>query len=66
MSQHKIIIKLAKKRYISPLDALFAGGGMKLATRIGELKQMGYKFDSKWHPSKKYKVYKCIGEPKND
>ena len=66
MSQHKIIVKLSKKNYISPLDALFAGGGMKLATRIGELKQMVYKFDSKWHASKKYKVYKLIGEPKND
>jgi hypothetical protein len=64
MSQYDVIIKASKKRFISPLDALQAGGGMKLSTRIGELKKLGYEFKIKWHPSKKYKLYKLIGEPK--
>ena len=64
MTQYEIIVKVSKKRFISPLDALHAGAGMKLATRVGELKRMGYLFTAKWHPSKKYKLYKCVGEPK--
>jgi len=63
MTQHQIIIKLAKKRWISPLDALAEGGGMKLATRVGELRKGGYLILDKWHPSKKFKLYKCVGEP---
>lgn len=64
MTQHEIIVKIAKKRFISPLDALKEGGGMKLSTRVGELRRRGYTFLDKWHPSKSYKLYKCIGEPK--
>ena len=64
MTQHQIIVKLAKKRWISPLDAFKEGGGMKLSTRIGELRKAGYTIVDKWHPSKAYKLYKCVGEPK--
>ena len=64
MTQHQIIVKLAKKRWISPLDAFKEGGGMKLATRVGELRKSGYTILDKWHKSKEYKLYKCIGEPK--
>ena len=63
-TQHEIIVKLAKKRWISPLDALAEGGGMKLSTRVGELRKSGYLILDKWHPSKKFKLYKCMGEPK--
>jgi hypothetical protein len=64
MTQHQIIVKLAKKRWISPIDALNAGGGMKLSTRVGELRRAGYIILDKWHPSKSYKLYKCVSEPK--
>jgi len=64
MSQYEIIVKASKKRFISPLDALNLGAGMKLSTRVGELVRSGYQFDIKWHPSKSFKLYKCIGEPK--
>ena len=63
MNQYEIIIKASKKKWISPLDCLKLGGGMKLSTRIGELKRTGYVFLDKWHPSKKFKIYKCIHEP---
>jgi len=64
MSQYEIIVKLAKKRWISPLDAFTNGGGMKLSTRVGELRRAGYTILDKWHPSKSYKLYRCVGEPK--
>jgi hypothetical protein len=64
MTQHQIIVNIARNRWISPLDALNAGGGMKLSTRIGELRKMGYLILDKWHPSKKFKLYKCMGVPK--
>ena len=64
MTQHQIILELAKKRWISPLDAFLNGGGMKLSTRVGELRKAGYTFVDKWHKSKEYKLYKCIREPK--
>jgi hypothetical protein len=64
MSQYEIIVKLAKKRWISPIDAFTNGGGMKLSTRVGELRKNGYLILDKWHPSKKFKLYKCMGVPK--
>jgi len=63
MTQHQIIVKLARRGWISPMDALNAGGGMKLSTRVGELRKNGYLILDKWHPSKKFKLYKCVGEP---
>jgi len=60
-TQHQIIVKLASKRWISPIDALNAGGGMKLSTRVGELRAMGYTVLDRWHPSKKFKIYRVIG-----
>lgn len=64
MTQHEIILKLAKKRWISPLDAFKEGGGMKLSTRVGELRKSGYLILDKWHPSKRFKLYKYMGESK--
>lgn len=64
MTQHQIIVKLSKKRWISPVDAFKAGAGMKLATRVSELRRAGYTILDKWHPSKSFKLYRCVGEPK--
>ena len=66
MSQHDIIVKIASKRYISPLDALLAGAGMKLATRVGELRKKGYVFLDKWDKTKSFKLYKCVEKPKGE
>ena len=60
-TQHQIIVKLARRRWISPMEALNAGGGMKLSTRVGELRHMGYTVLDRWHPSKKFKIYRVIG-----
>ena len=60
MSQHTKIIAMLKKGWKSPLDALYECGSMKLSTRVGELKRAGFVIESKWHTSKKYKIYKLI------
>lgn len=61
-TQYEIIIQASKKKWISGLDALHLGAGMKLATRIGELKSKGYKFADRWveKNGKKFKEYRYI------
>lgn len=65
MTQQAAIIQCLKKGWKSPLDALKEAGTMKLSTRVGELRQVGFVIESKWHESKKYKIYKLIGLRKN-
>ena len=60
MSQHATILKMLKKGWISPLDALKVAGSMKLSTRVGELRKAGHLILDKWHPSKEYKLYKMV------
>ena len=59
-TQKQDIIKALKTGWISPLDALKQAGTMKLATRVGELRQQGYLILDRWHESKKFKEYKLI------
>ena len=59
-TQRQMIIDCLKKGWISPLDALKYAGTMKLATRVGEFKQEGYIILDKWHPSRKFKLYKMV------
>lgn len=59
-TQRQNIIKALKTGWISPLDALKQAGTMKLATRVGELRQQGYLILDRWHESKKFKEYKLI------
>ena len=59
-TQRQLIIDCLKKGWISPLDALKYAGTMKLATRVGEFKQEGYIILDKWHPSRKFKLYKMV------
>lgn len=63
MKQCELII-IALQKWISPLDALHQAGTMKLSTRVSELRYKGYVIADKWHPSKKYKLYKLIARPK--
>lgn len=60
MTQQAAIIKCLKKGWKSPLDALYECGSMKLSTRVGELRQAGFVIESKWHKSKKFKIYRII------
>ena len=64
MSQHTMILKMLKKGWISPLDALKGAGSMKLSTRVGELRKAGHIIFDKWHPSKKYKLYRLANDQK--
>ena len=59
MTQQQMILK-ALKRWISPLDALREAGTMKLATRVGELRQAGYKIQDRWIEAngKRFKTYR--------
>ncbi len=59
--QRKLILECLKKGWVSPLDALKYAGTMKLATRVGEFRAMGYLILDKWHESKKFKLYKLVG-----
>lgn len=63
-TQKQNIIKALKTGWISPLDALKQAGTMKLATRVGELRQEGYLILDKWHESKKFKLYRLTGAKK--
>jgi hypothetical protein len=64
-TQYEIIVKLARRGWISPVEAFHAGAGMKLSSRVSELKQKGYTVLDRWHPSKKFKLYRIVGaEPK--
>lgn len=61
MKQKELILECLKKGWTSPLDALRYAGTMKLSTRVGEFKALGYPIIDKWHPSKQYKLYKLVG-----
>ena len=48
MSQHELILNyLNDYGSISPMEAFFDLGITKLATRISEMRRIGYKFDQK-------------------
>lgn len=65
MSQQSKIIACLKKGWKSPLDALKEAGTMKLSTRVGELRKCGFVIVDKWHPSRKYKLYKLVKDPRS-
>ena len=56
-TQRQRILK-ALKRWISGLDAFEQAGTMKLSTRVGELRKLGYDIESKWHFLGEYKIYR--------
>ncbi len=58
--QRQAIIKCLQKGWKSPLDALREAGTMKLATRVGELRRMGYVILDKWSDDRRYKLYKLV------
>jgi hypothetical protein len=56
-TQRSRILK-ALKRWISGLEALEQAGTMKLSTRVGELRKLGYDIEDKWHVSGSFKIYR--------
>jgi hypothetical protein len=56
-TQRQRILK-ALKRWISGAEAYEQAGTLKLSTRVGELKKLGYDIESKWHYSMDFKIYR--------
>ena len=56
-TQRQRILK-ALKRWISGIEAFEQAGTLKLATRVGELRKLGYEIESKWHVSQDFKIYR--------
>ena len=74
MTQYDLIIKyLKKKNSITPMDAFRDLGITKLATRISEMRKMGYQFSDEWIEGVnnfgvevRYKRYHLITENQNE
>lgn len=64
MNQQHKIIQCLKKGWKSPLEALNEAGTMKLSTRVGELRRMGYIIQDKWATNGRFKLYKLVKVPK--
>lgn len=64
MTQYQKIIRCLSKGWKSPLDALNEAGTMKLATRVGELRRMGYIIEDKWGETRRFKLYRLVRIPK--
>ena len=56
-TQRARILK-ALKRWISGAEAFEQAGTLKLSTRVGELRKLGYDIESKWHFSNDFKIYR--------
>lgn len=56
-TQRARILK-ALKRWISGIEAFEQAGTMKLSTRVGELRKLGYDIESKWHVTGDFKIYR--------
>jgi hypothetical protein len=64
MTQQQKVEACLKKGWKSPIDALNEAGTMKLATRVGELRRLGYIIEDKWSIDRKFKLYRLVGIPK--
>lgn len=69
MTQTEILIDLMKQGWVSPAMALAGAGCMRLAARVHDIKQMGYKVISRivkrknrWNRTITYKEYRIKEE----
>lgn len=46
--QHFVILTELRKGWLSPANCFSAGGGLKLSSRIGELRALGYPIEQRW------------------
>ena len=62
LTQRDKLIKRLRKGWCSGVEALFSCGSMKLATRVGELRQAGYKIQDRWIEAngKRFKSYRLV------
>lgn len=51
------IVKLLKRGWLSPAEAFTHGCGMKLSSRISDLKARGIAVKDKWSKDRSYKLY---------
>ena len=58
MKTQKQRILEALRHWISPADAFRLGCGMKLASRVSELRRDGHEIDDKWTEDRGWKVYR--------
>ena len=60
MTQRESIIKRLRKGWTTGIDALESCGTMKLATRVGEIRQAGYNVQDRWVEvnGKRFKAYR--------
>ena len=56
-TQRQRILK-ALKRWISGAEAFQQAGTLKLSTRVGELRKLGYDIEDKWHFTGDFKIYR--------
>lgn len=63
MSQNEWVLKQAKRRWITAMDALIGCGCFRLAARIKDLRDQGYNIVtmSVKKNGKKFAAYKLIG-----
>jgi hypothetical protein len=61
MTQQQKVVACLKKGWKSPIDALNEAGTMKLATRVGELRRLGYIIEDKWSVDRRFKLYRLVG-----
>lgn len=57
-SQGSRLLRVLKRGWTSPLDALREVGTLKLSTRVGELRKAGHRIADKWSDDGRFKVYR--------
>lgn len=62
MTQQKLVLQRLKKGWTTALDALSECGCMRLAARVQEFREAGYKVTDKWVElnGKRFKAYKVV------
>lgn len=64
MTQHQQLIRILRRRWLSPLDALRLAGTMKLATRVGEIRRTHPEIVivDKWaeRDGRRFKIYRIL------
>ena len=64
MTMKESLLKLLKRRWLSPVDALRLAGCMSLSQRCGEFRRDGIHVVDRWVKSKgkRYKTYRIFRE----
>lgn len=60
MNQETVLMRLMKKRWVTPLVALEAAGCLRLGARVFDMKENGTRFEEKWVETKSGKRVKAF------